>query len=206
MAVYSEGCSSRDSKGSAVRLGYLQNDLHHLPAFVALEKGFFGKEGIEEGASRDGIKKRHYPRVDTLFLADFKYHPGHNETISGRATIRNLSEEGVFAEQIMAVSTKSGETIKQSKMSGQELYDIKFRLNGCSESIKIRGICTREIKAEDKYCAGIRFKDMEKDQKGMINNYVINTYIAYFSNKKLKQKYDKFESSKKETKNESIKT
>ncbi len=31
----------------AIRLGYLQNDLHHLPLFVALEKGFFKQAGLE---------------------------------------------------------------------------------------------------------------------------------------------------------------
>ncbi|MFO0753038.1 MAG: ABC transporter substrate-binding protein [Thermodesulfovibrionales bacterium] len=30
-----------------VRLGYLRNDLHHLAAWVALEKGFFREEGLE---------------------------------------------------------------------------------------------------------------------------------------------------------------
>ena len=30
-----------------VRVGYLQNDLHHLPLFVALEKGFFEEAGLK---------------------------------------------------------------------------------------------------------------------------------------------------------------
>ena len=30
-----------------IRLGYLQSDLHHLAAFVALEKGFYKKEGLD---------------------------------------------------------------------------------------------------------------------------------------------------------------
>ncbi len=64
-----------------------------------------------------------------LFRADFKYHPGHKETISGKATIWNLSEGGAFAEQIIAVSTKRGEAIKQSSVSGQELL---FALSGVS--------------------------------------------------------------------------
>ncbi|MCX8043685.1 MAG: ABC transporter substrate-binding protein [Desulfobacterota bacterium] len=37
---------SQKTEGSKIRLGYLQNDLHHLPAFVAIEKGFFSAEGI----------------------------------------------------------------------------------------------------------------------------------------------------------------
>jgi NitT/TauT family transport system substrate-binding protein len=30
-----------------VRLGYLRNDLHHLPAWVAIEKGFFREKGLD---------------------------------------------------------------------------------------------------------------------------------------------------------------
>ena len=41
-------CSCRFSgdKDSSIRLAYLQSDLHHLPAFVALEKGFYRREGL----------------------------------------------------------------------------------------------------------------------------------------------------------------
>jgi ABC-type nitrate/sulfonate/bicarbonate transport system substrate-binding protein len=40
-----------------VRLGYLQSDLHQLPLFVALEKGFFFMEGMDviiEGVFKAG--------------------------------------------------------------------------------------------------------------------------------------------------------
>ena len=40
------GCSQQKTPDNSVRLGYLQNDLHHLPAFVALEKKFFKDEGL----------------------------------------------------------------------------------------------------------------------------------------------------------------
>jgi NitT/TauT family transport system substrate-binding protein len=33
--------------GQSVRIAYLQNDIHHLPCWVALEKGFFEKEGVK---------------------------------------------------------------------------------------------------------------------------------------------------------------
>lgn len=32
---------------NTIRVGYLQNDLHHLPLFVALEKGFFEEAGLK---------------------------------------------------------------------------------------------------------------------------------------------------------------
>ncbi len=34
-------------KGPVVRLGYLQSDLHQLACFVALEKGYYAREGVE---------------------------------------------------------------------------------------------------------------------------------------------------------------
>lgn len=30
-----------------IRIAYLQNDIHHLPCWVALEKGFYAREGLE---------------------------------------------------------------------------------------------------------------------------------------------------------------
>ncbi len=39
-------CTTKDSHRPVVRLAYLQNDLHHLPAFVALEKGLYHQEGL----------------------------------------------------------------------------------------------------------------------------------------------------------------
>ena len=45
-AASAAGCSGGTNDTGAIRLGYLQSDLHHLPAFVALEKGFFEDEGL----------------------------------------------------------------------------------------------------------------------------------------------------------------
>jgi NitT/TauT family transport system substrate-binding protein len=36
-----------DGEAKALRVGYLQGDIHHLPLWVALEKGMFPKEGIQ---------------------------------------------------------------------------------------------------------------------------------------------------------------
>jgi len=35
------------AQGQPVRIAYLQSDIHHLPCWVALEKGFFEKEGAK---------------------------------------------------------------------------------------------------------------------------------------------------------------
>lgn len=46
LCILISACGSKDAKHNVVRIGYLQNDLHHLPAFVALEKNFFKDEGV----------------------------------------------------------------------------------------------------------------------------------------------------------------
>jgi NitT/TauT family transport system substrate-binding protein len=39
-------CTRSDTERNTIRLAYLQTDLHHLPAFIALEKGFYLQEGL----------------------------------------------------------------------------------------------------------------------------------------------------------------
>lgn len=46
LATLASGCG-RGEQVEAVRLGYLQNDLHQLAAFVALHKGLYKKEGVQ---------------------------------------------------------------------------------------------------------------------------------------------------------------
>ena len=43
--VSAAACAKKDE--SILRLGYLQSDLHHLPAFVALENGYFAEQGLQ---------------------------------------------------------------------------------------------------------------------------------------------------------------
>jgi len=44
--IFLLSCGLREKGRDLVRLAYLQSDLHHLPAFVALEKGFYQQEGL----------------------------------------------------------------------------------------------------------------------------------------------------------------
>ena len=46
LLVFSPSCGPAEKESDVVRLAYLQSDLHHLPAFVALEKGFYKEEGV----------------------------------------------------------------------------------------------------------------------------------------------------------------
>jgi len=60
-------CGLREKGRDLVRLAYLQSDLHHLPAFVALEKGFYQQEGLSVEVS--GIFKAG-PELMSGFAAD----------------------------------------------------------------------------------------------------------------------------------------
>ncbi len=133
---------------------------------------FFEKEILEESIVKDAIRKRSTPRVDTFLKMDFKFHPGHNGVILGRTSILNISEGGMYADQILILDEKTEEIVVPQEMAGQELYDMEFKLDDNSRLIEARGECVREIKTKEKLCAGIRFVDMEKDQKEMINNYI----------------------------------
>lgn len=41
------GVSSAAATGKPIRMAYLQNDIHHLACWVALEKGFYAQEGLD---------------------------------------------------------------------------------------------------------------------------------------------------------------
>jgi NitT/TauT family transport system substrate-binding protein len=60
-------CGSTANESSPVRLAYLQSDLHHLPAFVALEKGFYQEAGVTVEVS--GVFKAG-PEMMSGFAAD----------------------------------------------------------------------------------------------------------------------------------------
>ena len=46
LVFLSPSCKPAGQGRTTVRLAYLQSDLHHLPAFVALERGFYREEGL----------------------------------------------------------------------------------------------------------------------------------------------------------------
>jgi len=137
----------------------------------------FEKEILEQDAAGDNIKKRDHPRADTFFKADFKYHPGHNGVISGSATILDLSEGGMFAERVTDMDAETEDIFTPEKMTGHELYDMKFRLNEDPNLIETRGECVREFMDDEKLCAGIRFKGMKEEQKQIIREYVLDETI-----------------------------
>lgn len=44
--LFTLSCGSRKEESQVVRLAYLQSDLHHLPAFIALDRGLYREAGV----------------------------------------------------------------------------------------------------------------------------------------------------------------
>lgn len=55
-----------DTQNRAVRMAYLQSDIHHLPLWVTMEKGFFAEQGVE--VEIEGIFKAG-PEIMSAFAA-----------------------------------------------------------------------------------------------------------------------------------------
>jgi len=52
-----ESANSQDRSDRPIRMAYLQNDIHHLPLWIAIDKGFFKEQGLKveiEGIFRSG--------------------------------------------------------------------------------------------------------------------------------------------------------
>lgn len=134
----------------------------------------FLKEILGKKGDISDMKNRQHKRVSTDFAVEFKYNPGHNGVISDRARVLNLSEGGLLAEHIVEMNTKNGKILNRPEISGQELYDLRFRLDKESETIKTKGECVREDIAIERLRSGIRFKDMNHHNREMIRGYIRN--------------------------------
>jgi len=95
------GCS-RDT--NAIRLGYLQNDLHHLPAFIALEKGFYENEGLEVsigGIFRAGPEEMSAFAAGELDAGYVGLAPAATAALNGVADIIILAQVNVEGSAIV---------------------------------------------------------------------------------------------------------
>ncbi len=133
----------------------------------------FEKEVIGDKDKADSrISGRRFTRINASFKIEFKYTSAHDGEILSKAVIRDISEGGVSTEQITAFSAKTAKTINALKMVGKELSGVKFSLNGASSIIETVGKCVWETGVHDNRSAGIRFGDMSRDHKKMINKYL----------------------------------
>jgi len=114
-------CNHKEKAGKMVRLAYLQSDLHHLPAFVALEKGFYQQEGIEVEVS--GIFKAG-PELMSAFAAG-SLDVGYVGLSPATVAVANKTAQ----VKIIAQVNKNGSAIVVRKDDPfQKLADLKGKL------------------------------------------------------------------------------
>ncbi len=135
-------------------------------------KGSSAIAALAEGRVEHRTNIRVYRRVHTLLPVEFKYHPGLNGAISGKANILNLSEGGLLVGDVRVCHENSGEDILDPVMEGEELYELKFELLGGSGAIDATGDCVRGLKAHKEVRAGIKFKDVKQDDMQRIRSYI----------------------------------
>lgn len=130
------------------------------------EKEIPGKKDI----CISGADNRSFPRVNTNISTVFKYHPSHNGVITGRAKVINLSEGGLLTANLVAANIR--DEIDFQMMEGQEIHDLKFRLDKDSNFVVAKGKCVRKFENDGVLNAGIHFEDLESAYAKEINDYV----------------------------------
>ena len=146
----------------------MYNEKDRAKAVSLFEKDILEKKVIP---GDDVLKKRHHIRVNTSFPSEFKFRRNHRTTL-GRANILNLGEGGVLANQIVTINKNTEEMIPCQGMREEEIYDLKFKLNGDSTSITTQGKCVREFMIGESLYAGIRFDDISHHQKKIVRSFV----------------------------------
>ncbi len=133
----------------------------------------FEKEILKKkDKASSGITGRRYTRINTSLQTEFKSHTSHNDEITYRAVIENLSEGGVLINKINAFNKKTKESANVLEMVGKEFCYINFSLNIGSWLIETNGECVWEASVNAERYAGVRFKDTKQNHNEMIKDYV----------------------------------
>ncbi len=116
------GCGSGTGQNNQVRIGYLQNDLHQLPAFVAIEKGFFEQEGLSvivNGVFKAGPEQMSAFAAGELDIGYVGQAPATAAVLNGLADVMFLQQVNLEGSSIVvradsginAVGELAGKTI-----------------------------------------------------------------------------------------------
>jgi len=139
------------AEDDTIRVGYLQNDLHHLPLFVALEKGFFEEVGLKidvSGIFKAGPEEMSAFAAGELDLGYVGQAPATAAYLNRVADIKFISQSNLegsaivvrTGSKIMSAADLAGRTIaipghatmqdfllrKFLKKSGVSFDDIKI--------------------------------------------------------------------------------
>ncbi len=142
------------------------NESDNNKALSLFEKETLGKKDKVKAS----IKGRGSLRIATFYPTKFKLCPKPNGAIAYKANVLNFSEGGMLVDNIVPLSTNGEKSFSVSEFLGQEIKDLKLKLNGSSE-IRIKGVCVWGEKINKNLSAGLRFKGLSKEDKAEICDY-----------------------------------
>jgi NitT/TauT family transport system substrate-binding protein len=93
--VFSTGCAPAQQDNLKIRIGYLQSDLHHLPAFVAVEKKYFQDAGLNvevAGVFRAGPELMSAFAANELDIGYVGLAPAITAVANGTAAVRYIAQ------------------------------------------------------------------------------------------------------------------
>jgi len=153
--VLSAFCTKKNTGVSALRLGFLQNDLHHLPAFVALEKGFFKDEGLEvkvAGVFKAGPEEMSAFGAHELDIGYVGQAPATAAVLNGVADIKFIAQVNLEGSSIVVGTESACENFaalagKTVAMPGHAtMQDFLLRKALAKNNIKINEVQTIVLK------------------------------------------------------------
>jgi NitT/TauT family transport system substrate-binding protein len=109
LVLWLPGCTGRSGDGT-VRIGYLHNDLHHLPLFVAIEKKMFEEAGLQitlVGAFRAGPEQMSAFGAGELDIGYVGQAPATAAVINGVADVRFIAQVNLNGSAIVVSAQSS---------------------------------------------------------------------------------------------------
>lgn len=137
------------------------------------------------------INKRGNQRVPTSFPCAFSveesehqfvrgselgYENFQNQTIIGTGHVLDLSEEGLFAQNIIVFNHETKREIDRPEIVWNKLYNLTFSLQDNSKVIETDGQFARQYRNNGSLYAAVKFIGMSSDNKEIIKEYV-NSHI-----------------------------
>ncbi len=108
-------CACAKEDDDILRLGYLQSDLHHLPAFVALEKGYFTQQGLKVQVG--GVFKAGPEEMSAFGSGDLDFGyvgqaPATAALLNGAADIQFIAQVNLEGSAIVARKGSGIDSVK----------------------------------------------------------------------------------------------
>ncbi len=174
LLVFSPSCGPTEKESDVVRLAYLQSDLHHLPAFVALEKGFYKEEGVSVEVS--GIFKAG-PELMSGFSAG-SLDAGYVGLSPATVAVANKTAE---VKVIAQVNQNGSAIVVRKDAFYKNITDLKKRVVAIPGHSTIQDFLLRKALSnydlDDKSLTIITIKPPE--MISTLNSKQINAFIAW---------------------------